>query len=183
MNIRQENFNGVLLAIRETMDRKGWGMTIDEVAKGYGVIPSTIRMHLKNHMDEIRDGIERAAVNITDRSSSGVVQTRAVTLIYKEGIIKLGYFIRSKQAAAFRQWATNLIVAAMDNEGIGMKELFEKMESTMNEKFDRVENRMNSRFERVEMVCTGLRDEVDELKEMLDMLISDSDAKLTSSPA
>ncbi len=54
-----QNFNGLELTVQETQDSRQWYMTVEEVAKGYGVVRSTIMTHLKDHADELRDGIER----------------------------------------------------------------------------------------------------------------------------
>jgi len=147
------NFNGL----------EQWYMTVEEVAKGYGVAKSTIMTHLSDHSDEIREGVERGGVGITDsigRHQIGVV-------IYREGVIKLGFFIRkSERAAMFRQWATDLIMEVMDQKNITLNDVFTRL--------DKIENVCQG----LDGVCRGLRDEVDELRDTLAVLMSDNDAKI-----
>jgi prophage antirepressor-like protein len=160
----QHQFNELQLTVHETRDNKQWYMTVEEVAKGYGVAPSTIRTHLKDHADEIREGVERSAVGITNtRSKGGATQTREQTVIYREGVIKLGFFIRSKQAAHFRQWATNLVVQHMDQQGYTIQSVLEKLSAH------------DERFDKIEQVCTGLRDEVDDLKAIVGIMLTDTE--------
>ena len=111
-------FGNTELNVIETGDSKQWCMTIDEVAKGYDVGRTAIMNHLTNHQDEIREGVERG-VSICDTLGG----SQQLTVIYREGVIKLGFFIRSKQAATFRQWATNLVVQHLEHNGTDMSQL------------------------------------------------------------
>lgn len=103
-------FEDKTLTILQMEDpKKLWGMTVDEVAKGYGISPRTVQTHLTRHPDEIREGYERGtSICITP----GGAQEK--TVVYRDGVIKLGFFIRSDKAKLFRQWATDLLSAAMD---------------------------------------------------------------------
>jgi hypothetical protein len=140
-------------------------MTVDEVAKGYGVSKDTIVLHLHRHADELRQGIEAGMSNSKSRSANGVEQRRQVTILYREGVVKLGFFIRSKQAAHFRQWATNLVVQHLDRRGEDLRDLFHEFR-----------DEMKSEIAGVKMVCAGLRDEVDELRGIFEVMISESEA-------
>lgn len=100
---------GVALEASPTGDDRQWFLTIDQVAEGYGVARNTIFTHLKEHADEIRDGIEKG-VGITDTPGG----TQKKTVLYREGVIKLGFFVRSERAKQFRQAATDLIVQLLD---------------------------------------------------------------------
>ena len=80
-------------------------------------------------------------------------------MIYREGVIKLGFFIRSKQAAAFRQWATDVIVDHMDEKGITLESVFSAI------------NDLKSDFGRLERTVGQQRDEIDELKAMLECVL------------
>ena len=160
-----QQFNGLNLNVHETNDSRQWYMTVEEVAQGYGVSPVTVRRHLQEHSDEIRIGVEADVQNMNTRSENGVVQRRQVTVLYREGVIKLGFFIRSKQAAHFRQWATNLVVQHLDQRGQDLRGLF-----------DEFRDEIKSEIAGVKMVCAGLRDEVDELRGMFEVMISESEA-------
>ena len=153
-------FENVQLEVKETHDAKQWYLTVEEVARGYGVTTDLIHKHLQRRGDEIREGFEKAVWTNSPTSSNGVTQRREKTVIYREGVIKLGYFIRSGKAAAFRQWATNLIVEHLD-----------KTNTTMIDLLTSLDKRMGT----VENVCRGLRDEVDELRETLNIFFTDDE--------
>lgn len=93
-------------------------MTTAEVAKGYGVSPSTLRSCKHEHRDELLEGKHYyfSSVGISDaRSLSGNyiknLQTNQI-LWTKRGIVRLGFFIRSERARMFRDWAEDLVLAA-----------------------------------------------------------------------
>lgn len=81
----KHQFNGIVVNVHETHDARQWYMTIEEVAKGYGVAESTIKTHLRDHADEIRSGIERGEVGITD----SIGRRQMSVALYREGVIKL----------------------------------------------------------------------------------------------
>lgn len=167
----KKEFNGIEVEVRETSDSKQWFMTVEEVAKGYGVVRNTIMMHLKDHADELRDGIEKGVSNI---DTLGGRQDK--TIIYRDGVIKLGYFIRSKQAKNFRQWATNLIVHHMDQSGLNPGMVLDRLD-----KFERgmqeMQENFKGEFKGVHELVKGLRDDVDELQAALDIFINEDDEK------
>ena len=200
-----QKFNEIEVAVHPTNDQKEWWMTVEDAANGYGVGRDTIMKHLANHSDEIRDGIERGVTNIHTLGG----HQKAVT-IYKAGVVKLGFFIRSKNAAAFRQWATDLIVAVMDKQGIDMKELLARFDQqdkhimglrteqdqrfndiekvlgttqeTQDQRFNDIEKVLGTtqetqdqRFNDIEKVCGGLRTELDQLKELVQFFMNDSE--------
>lgn len=149
------------LNVIETKDQKQWCMTIEEVARGYDVSKNTIMMHLKNHDDELRQGIEKGMSNIDTLGGR-----QQVTVIYREGVIKLGFFIRSKQAATFRQWATNLVVQHLDHHNTDIGQLLQEFKSEIKEE-----------IAGVRMVCKGLRDDLDEVKAVLHIFMTETDEK------
>ena len=71
--------------------------TSEYVAERYGVSEKTIRDHKREHADEIVEDIHFVVVK-NDRN-------RPVIKWTLRGIIKLGMFIRSKEAKYFRLWA------------------------------------------------------------------------------
>ena len=155
-------FENVQLEVKETHDAKQWYLTVEEVAQGYGVTPQAVSNHLHRHVTELRDGIEKGYTNCVTLGGS-----QQLTVIYREGVIKLGFFIRSKKAAAFRQWATNLIVEHLDKTNTTMLELLRSFGEVRQEQKE---------FERkITATCNGLRDEVDDLKEALNIFINDDE--------
>jgi hypothetical protein len=75
-----------------------WTLTTRLVAEGYGVSAEVIRSHKANHSDELH----------RDRH---YIMTGKNTSWTKAGVIRLGMFIQSPSAAAFRDAAENLILA------------------------------------------------------------------------
>ena len=73
-----------------------------DVALGYGVSEHTIRSHRKDQSDELIEGKHF----IIDRSYKNTPKTYWT----KRGIVRLGFFIKSQQAKAFRDWAEDYIV-------------------------------------------------------------------------
>ena len=71
--------------------------TNEYVAKNYGVSEVTIRSHKKLHADELVENIHF----IAEQNKFGVNEIKWTL----RGIIKLGMFIRSKEAKNFRLWA------------------------------------------------------------------------------
>lgn len=70
------------------------------VSKRYGVSKQTIIDHKRNHADEIIDGVH-FVYELVD-TNGGKQEVLKWTL---RGIVKLGMFIRSKEAKYFRLWA------------------------------------------------------------------------------
>ena len=71
--------------------------TTEYVAQRYGVSVSNIKEHKRKHADEIVEVIHF----ITEQNKFGVNEIKWTL----RGIIKLGMFIRSKEAKCFRLWA------------------------------------------------------------------------------
>jgi len=170
-------------------DERKWAMTIEEVAQGYGVDTSAIIKHLTRHVDELRNGIERGR---TICHTLGGPQEKVV--LYREGVIKLGMFIRSKKAVIFRQWATDLIVQHLDQNGVNQNNFFkefsefraesreqfienQKIFSKLADRIDDANINSSSQFGKLADRLDGVVDEVEELRETLSIFISDDDAK------
>lgn len=161
----KQSFGSTDLEIIPATNGKEWAMTIEEVAKGYGTSRENIMMALKRHKDEIRDGTERG---VTVCYTPGGPQEK--TVLYKQGVIKLGFFIRSEQAKVFRQWATNLVVDHMERTNTDLADVMSALS-----RFEGRFSDIDSQFMEIKQVCVGLRDEVDEIKAVLNMFISESE--------
>jgi hypothetical protein len=80
-------------------------MDTKEVALGYGVTPQTIRTHKSRYQTEILEnqhfvyGVE-------------ILNSAEMKKMYwtKQGIIRLGFFIKSERAKLFRDWAESVIL-------------------------------------------------------------------------
>lgn len=88
-------------------------MTTKEVAKGYGISEYTLRRHKMEHPLELHERKHFfTAVQILNGDKSIPHNS---TLWTKRGIIRLGFFIKSKQAIMFRDWAEDLIISTLQN--------------------------------------------------------------------
>ena len=162
-------FQGTSVEVTPTNDHRRWYMTVEHVAIAYGRDRSTIMNHMTNHADEIRSGIEKG-VDIFHTPGG----PQEVSVLYRDGVIKMGMFVRSQRAKAFRQFATDIVVEHMDREGRGEGLSLARMM----ERIDRIAASSDERLDRIENVCRGLRDEVDELRATLNLLIDEDDEKV-----
>jgi hypothetical protein len=80
----------------------GWYLTTRMVAEGYGVKPETVRSHKANHSDELLQGLHF------------LPGTNNQTYWTKVGVIRLGMFISSPQAIAFRNAAETYLSQAIE---------------------------------------------------------------------
>lgn len=88
-------------------------MTTKEVAKGYGISEYTLRRHKMEHPLELNEGKHFVtAVQILNGEKK---IPHNATLWSKRGIIRLGFFIKSKQAILFRDWAEDLIINQLES--------------------------------------------------------------------
>lgn len=76
-----------------------------DIAIGYGCSIQTIRSHLKNHSEELKEGKHWIKKDV---QTKGGVQS--ITHWTKKGIVRLGFFIKSERAKKFRDWAEDYIV-------------------------------------------------------------------------
>lgn len=95
--------------------------TTEYVAKRYGVDASAITNHKRRHADEIIDGVH-FVYELVD-TNGGKQEVLKWTL---RGIIKLGMFIRSKEAKYFRLWAEQELEKTILSELAQAKETRQK---------------------------------------------------------
>jgi hypothetical protein len=86
-------------------------MTSQEVAKGYGVDPSTLRGHKHTHKDELIEG--KHFINGVGKTNAFGNQSVAHHWT-KRGIVRLGFFIKSERAKLFRDWAEDLMIETIE---------------------------------------------------------------------
>lgn len=80
-------------------------MPTEEVAKGYGVAQRVIRDHKRNHADELREGTHWVVDKIVTLGGE-----QSATFWTRQGVIRLGFFIKSPQARQFRDWAEDYLL-------------------------------------------------------------------------
>lgn len=90
--IIKTEFQGIILNVRPDEKHK-WLLTTEEVAKGYGVTVETIRSHKSNNKDEILIHTHFTSV---ENFNAGL--KRSKTLWTREGVIILGFFIKSEKS-------------------------------------------------------------------------------------
>lgn len=79
------------------------------VANGYGVRPHTVRMHKREHADELFEGKHWISVSNPDADTRNGEPKKA-TFWTKRGIVRLGVFIKSERAKRFRDAAEDLVI-------------------------------------------------------------------------
>lgn len=82
-----------------------------DVAKGYGCSSASIRNHLKNHSEELKEGKHWIKKNMLTKGGM-----QSITHWTKKGIVRLGFFIKSERAKKFRDWAEDYIVNQKSSE-------------------------------------------------------------------
>ena len=94
-------------------------MTTKEVAHGYGASEYVIRRSKSDHSAELIEG--KHFIKGVDITPKGVKNTHTLpnaqphqVFWTKRGIIRLGFFIKSKQAILFRDWAEDLIINVLE---------------------------------------------------------------------
>jgi len=76
-----------------------------EVAKGYGVSIQSLTQAKKNHQDELIENKHWLKLEVQTKGGK-----QKVIHWTKKGIVRLGFFIKSEKAKAFRDWAEDYIV-------------------------------------------------------------------------
>jgi len=91
------------LANHEPHPEHKWLLKSKDVAAGYGCSTDSLRQAKKQHADELLEG-------------SHWVKDGRLTLWTQRGVIRLGNFIKSKQAAEFRSAAETFLCSAINGE-------------------------------------------------------------------
>lgn len=91
-------------------------MTTKEVAKGYGTSTYAIQQAFHRKSDELVEGKHFfTALTFCQREKishpKDIGLPHNAIMFTKRGIVRLGFFIKSKRAKIFRDWAEDLIIA------------------------------------------------------------------------
>ena len=87
--------------------------TTEQVALGYGVSADVIRKHKERQAEELTEG-KHFLSSVTNSHAQPGRGAQTLTLWTKRGIVRLGFFIRSKRARLFRDMAEDLVIAALE---------------------------------------------------------------------
>lgn len=82
-----------------------WLLSSKDVAEGYGLSASGLRSTKSTYKDELEEGTHWV---VRDTDTLGGKQK--TTYWTKEGVVMLGFFIKTPTAKEFRRWASNFIV-------------------------------------------------------------------------
>lgn len=132
-------------------DAHEWLLESALVAEGYGVGVDAIYAHLKRNASEFIDGKHYTR----SRQIVGIAE-KDVIFWTKKGVVRLGFFIRSERAKAFRDWAEDLIVHQLQRKPSTNIDLMQMYldELRMNEqRLHQVETAHAQLLERVETVA------------------------------
>jgi hypothetical protein len=106
-----------------------------DVARGYGVSPTTIRRHKETHGDELLEGKHFSSVQNMNAGNLKRLSTRWT----KRGIVRLGFFIRSERAKRFRDMAEDLVLRHLDPQPVPEPEALGSVAEILRRKFDAFE--------------------------------------------
>ena len=88
-------------------------MTTQDVARGYGLSPNTLRSHVSQNKEELVEGKHfMKAVQILNTLPKGAQPHQ--TMWTKRGIVRLGFFIKTGRAKMFRDWAEDLVIERLN---------------------------------------------------------------------
>lgn len=88
-----------------------WLLSSKDVAEGYGLSDSSLRSAKSRYSDELLEGTHWVVAN-----SNTLGGTQKTTYWTKEGVVMLGFFIKTPIAKEFRRWASNYIVSKQAEE-------------------------------------------------------------------
>lgn len=91
-------------------------MTTRDVAVGYDVSENTLRGHRFSHKNELIENKHFVkGVCFLNTFEKGGVQPHQIFWT-KQGVIRLGFYIKSERAKLFRDWVENLVVNYLEKK-------------------------------------------------------------------
>lgn len=82
-----------------------WLLSSKDVAEGYGLSEVGLRTSKSRYSDELIEGVHWVSLQNATKLGG-----RPSTYWTKEGVVMLGFFIKTPTAKEFRRWASNFIV-------------------------------------------------------------------------
>lgn len=101
-------FGEIQLQVRPDAQHK-WLLETKLVAEAYGITEAGVRMHKAGYKDELIEGTHFISVNNPNANPRAGIP-HISTFWTREGVVMLGFFIKSDRAKEFRKFASNLIV-------------------------------------------------------------------------
>jgi phage antirepressor YoqD-like protein len=102
--LKVEISNELVVEVQPNVEHE-WLLSSKDVAEGYGLSESGLRMTKSRYSDELIEGSHFVQQIVT-----GSRGDRNQTMWTKEGVVMLGFFIKTPTAKEFRRWASNFIV-------------------------------------------------------------------------
>jgi prophage antirepressor-like protein len=91
-------------------------MTTKDVAYGYDVAENTLRSHFHRHKDEITENKHFVkGVSFCNTLENVGVQPHQIFWT-KQGVIRLGFYIKSERAKLFRDWVEELVINYLEKK-------------------------------------------------------------------
>ena len=85
-------------------------MDTETVAKGYGVSENALRSHKSRYSDEFVENVHFVFAGAVAICNSDLNIPHNKIFWTKAGVIRLGFFIKSERAKAFRDWAEKIVL-------------------------------------------------------------------------
>jgi len=85
-------------------------MDTETVANGYGVSPNAIRSHKSRYSEDFKESVHFARASAVAICNSDPEVPHNKLFWTKTGVIRLGFFIKSERAKAFRDWAEKIVL-------------------------------------------------------------------------
>jgi hypothetical protein len=142
-NCSMQNYKKILVKFEElslevwASPEHEWLMESTLVAEGYGINDSSLRSTKSRHESEL---IEDKHYLMLQIATSG--QNRNQTFWTKRGVIRLGFFIKSKRAKLFRDWAEDLIINHLEKSE-AMPEWFKPFQQKMEQELEDLKWQIN----------------------------------------
>lgn len=136
-------FEGIELSVIKDKAHE-WILSTEQVALGYGVTDAAIRNHKLRRPNELIES--KHFVCVTD--SDGVK-----TYWTKRGVVRLGFFIRSKQAVKFRDWAEDLVIEKVEQKPLSQLEIIAQSAQILLEQDQRISS-VEKKLELIEAKTT-----------------------------
>lgn len=120
--LKVEISNELVVEVQPNVEHE-WLLSSKDVAEGYGLSASGLRMTKKRYSDELIDGTHFITVTNSDANPRAGIP-HSETYWTKEGVVMLGFFIKTPTAKEFRRWASNYIVSKQAEKAMAVPQTF-----------------------------------------------------------
>ena len=100
------NVNDIEIEVQPDSEHE-WLLSSKDVAEGYGLSEGGLRSAKSKHSDEFEEG--KHFIGVANGNTVGNGGSKK-TMWTKRGVVRLGFFIKTPMAKAFRDWAEDYII-------------------------------------------------------------------------